>query len=66
MSKIEHLQEEVAGLTSAERAAFAEWFEEFQAQEWDKQIEADSLAGRLDALAEKAREDHRAGRTRPL
>jgi hypothetical protein len=33
---------------------------------WDKQIDADAKAGRLDKLAEKALEDYRAGRTKPL
>ena len=33
---------------------------------WDRQIEADIKAGRLDRLAEKALADHRAGKTRPF
>ena len=33
---------------------------------WDRQIDADIKAGRLDRLAEEALADHRAGKTRPL
>jgi len=33
---------------------------------WDRQIEADIKAGRLDRLAEEALADHRAGKTRPF
>ena len=33
---------------------------------WDAEIERDVNAGRLDALVEKARAEHRAGRTKPL
>ena len=33
---------------------------------WDKQIEADAKAGRLDALLNEAREEIRKGNTKPL
>jgi len=33
---------------------------------WDQQIEADAKAGKLDALADEALADHRAGRSRKL
>jgi hypothetical protein len=36
------------------------------ADSWDRQLEADAAAGRLDALAEEALSEHRAGRTRSL
>jgi hypothetical protein len=53
----------VAGLAPDELAKFRDWFVEFDADAWDRQIEEDAKAGRLDALAEEALEDHRAGRT---
>lgn len=34
--------------------------------EWDKQIEEDAKAGRLDEIVREAREDYEKGRTRPL
>ena len=34
--------------------------------EWDRQIEADAKAGRLDFLWEEAKRDIAAGQTRPL
>ena len=42
------------------------WFEEFLAEQWDRQIEADILAGRLDAAGRGAEEDFEAGRCTPL
>jgi hypothetical protein len=33
---------------------------------WDRQIDADIKAGKLDRLAEEALAEHRAGQTRPL
>ena len=40
--------------------------DEMDAQEWDRQIEADAEAGKLDELIEKAKQHHGAGRTTPL
>ena len=39
------------------------WFDEYNAQLWDRQIERDVEAGRLDLLAGAALEAHRAGRS---
>ncbi|RWE77260.1 hypothetical protein [Mesorhizobium sp.] len=66
MTKLEQIEQSVAELSPEELKAFAAWFEALQADLWDKQIEADAKAGRLDKLAEQALADHRAGRTRPL
>jgi len=35
-------------------------------RDWDEQIERDERAGKLDGLIDRALEEHRAGRTRPL
>lgn len=42
-----------------ELAQFREWFLQFDAAEWDVQIEADARTGELDALAAQAIRDHR-------
>jgi hypothetical protein len=42
------------------------WFEEFLADQWDRQIEADAAAGKLDHLAKKADEDFEADRCTEL
>jgi hypothetical protein len=59
---VEQLEAAVRRLSPAERAAFRAWFAEFDAEEWDRQLEADVNAGRLDWLAEEARQDLQAGR----
>ena len=66
MTKIEQLEREVSGLTPKELAQFREWFAAFDAAEWDRQFEADVNAGKLDALADAALADHRAGRSQKL
>ncbi len=63
---VQELESAVAHLTKEELAAFSQWFEEFRADVWDRQIEADMRAGRLDAAAARARADHEAGRTTAL
>jgi hypothetical protein len=45
---------------------FRAWFAEFDARAWDAQIEADSKAGKLDALVAEALAEHEAGETREL
>lgn len=66
MTKLEQIEKSVAELSPEEMKAFADWFAELQADLWDRQIEDDVKAGRLDELAEEALADHREGRTRPL
>jgi hypothetical protein len=66
MSTIQEIERAVSELTPQELAEFRQWFREFDAAEWDRQFEDDVAAGRLDALADEALADLRAGRTRPL
>ncbi len=66
MKTLEAIEQQVAELDPVELAQFREWFIEFEATAWDIQIERDAIAGKLDALAQKALNDHRAGRTTPL
>lgn len=66
MTKLEQIEKSVSELNPKELEAFSAWFEEFQAERWDRQVEADASAGKLDALANKALAEFRAGKTRPL
>lgn len=59
MSKLEKSRVEL--LAPDEPASFRRWLAEYNAANWDAQIEADARAGRLDAMAEKALADHRGG-----
>ncbi len=63
---IEDIEREVSQLPSEDLRKFSEWFEEFKADLWDKQIEEDIMAGRLDAFAEEALRDLREGRCTDL
>ncbi len=62
----EELQTAVSDLPTEEFARFSRWFEEYLAEHWDRKIEADILAGRLDAAGRRADEDFESGRCTPL
>jgi hypothetical protein len=62
MSTIQQLENGVRQLSAEELATFRAWFAEFDAEQWDRQFEADVSAGRLDWLVEEARGDLREGR----
>ena len=66
MGKVEKIENEVRALSSEELATFRKWFREFDAEAWDREIETDALAGKLDVLADRALDDHRAGKTTSL
>ena len=66
MSKVEEIEAAVKGLKDEDLARFRRWFAEFDAELWDRKIESDARAGRLDRFAEEALEEHRQGRTTPI
>jgi hypothetical protein len=63
---LDELETAVTHLPSEELAAFARWFEEYLADVWDRRIEADIQAGRLDEAGRRADADFEAGRCKPL
>lgn len=62
MSALPEIEDAIRRLTDEERTAFRAWFAEFDAAEWDRQLDDDVAAGRLNWLIEEAREDLRASR----
>ena len=63
---LRELETAVTQLPADDLSAFARWFEEYRADAWDRQIEADIGAGRLDEAGRRADSDFEAGRCRPL
>lgn len=66
MSSIQEIERAVSDLSPEDLSRFRAWFLKYDAEVWDREFEEDVAAGRLDALAEEALADMRAGRTRPL
>jgi len=60
------IKTKISQLPPTELADFAQWFEEFQKEAWDRQIARDVEAGRFDALRQRVREQSEAGLCWPL
>ena len=66
MGKIERLEQEIRALSDEEFAELRRRIMEYDAEAWDRQIEADVKAGKLDRLAEEALRDYGEGRTKEI
>jgi hypothetical protein len=62
MTSVQEIEAAVERLAPEQMAQFRAWFEAFDASEWDRRIEQDVTAGRLDWLANEGLEDLSAGR----
>lgn len=63
---VSELEKAISELPAEQLSQFAHWFEEYMADQWDRQIEQDAQSGKLDHLAAKADKDFEAGRCKPL
>ena len=66
MTTVAEITGAVRRLPKRDLARFRKWFAEYDAAVWDRQVEQDVAAGRLDALAREALRDLGAGRTTDL
>lgn len=53
MTNLAEIKEAIQNLPAAEFAEIARWFQDVQEDQWDRQIEADAVAGRLDFFKEQ-------------
>jgi len=54
MATVPEIKEAILNLSQQEYDQLIEWLYELEELEWDRQIEADSSAGRLDSLRAEA------------
>lgn len=66
MTKLEQIEESIASLSDDELRRLSAWFDELRWQRWDRQLDDDVAAGRLDRLVADAKAEIAAGKTRPL
>jgi hypothetical protein len=66
MTKVEELKAEIERLPSEEFAELSRWLAEKDWERWDREIEADSNAGRLDFLIREAGEEKARGNLKDL
>ena len=66
MTTVEDIKKAIAALKPREFDRLRAWFDDYQAVKFDQKIERDAKSGKLDALADQAIADHKAGRSRDL
>lgn len=66
MSAVDDIKRAIEQLPKPEFWRLSEWVIRKHEEEWDRQIEEDIRAGKLDKLAEEAVEEYQAGKTRPF
>jgi hypothetical protein len=66
MSKIDQLKADIERLPGKEVAELFRWLSEKEWARWDKEIEADSAAGKLDFLMQEAHEEKARGTLKEL
>ena len=61
MTNLAEIKEAIQNLPPADFAEMARWFNDLQEDLWDRQIEADAAAGRLDFFKEQVAQARAAG-----
>ena len=63
---VEDIEKAVAELPQDQLREFRAWYEKFDADAWDDQIQSDIASGKLDSLAEAAIAEHMDGKSTKL
>lgn len=63
---VEKIEQEIKQLPTDQLKVFRRWYEQFDAQLWDEQLEQDIQSGALDQLADQAIKEHKSGQTTQL
>jgi hypothetical protein len=63
---VAEIEAAIAELPAKDFAELMAWLQEYRQRAWDKQIEDDLAAGRLDAAMAEAEDEYRQGFARPL
>ena len=63
---VQELEAAIRQLSREDFTRLARWLDEYRAEQWDLQFEADVSAGRLDKAGGRADADFEAGRCTPL
>ena len=62
MITVADIQQAVQSLPEEEFALFSSWFDQYEEERWDRQMECDQKSGPLRSLMERARADFEAGK----
>jgi hypothetical protein len=61
MSRVEEIEAAIDGLPQEEYRRIVQWFRVREQKRWDEQMDADSLAGKLDFLFDEAESESARG-----
>lgn len=66
MNTVQAIEQAIQQLPEPDLAELRQWFAEFNETLWDKRIEQDANAGKLDALAAEALAEYHSGKATEL
>jgi hypothetical protein len=66
MTTVAEIKSAVKALPEQEFSSFSSWFDLFEEERWDKQIERDQKSGPLRDLMKEAMADYEAGKCKSL
>lgn len=66
MENVQTIEKAVSRLSKADLKSFRNWYERFDQKVWDNQFEEDAKSGVLDALADQALADFKAGKCKEI
>jgi hypothetical protein len=66
MRKVEEIEQQIRGLSASEFAELREWLLAQDWAAWDKQIESDGAAGKLQNMVSEAKAEFDSGKSRKL
>ena len=61
MTRLEQIKQEIASLPEQDFAQLRDWLADLDFEQWDRQIEADAKAGKLDFLIKEALDEKKRG-----
>lgn len=66
MTKVQILEREIKKLDRDDLTAFRDWFRRYDSSSWDRQMERNARAGKLDKFAAQALAEHKTGKADAL
>ena len=66
MTKITEIKDAIMALPETDYRELRQWFSELDWNKWDREIEADSRAGKLDFLISEALDEKEKGRLKKI
>ena len=64
MNAVEKIEQEIAGLSNEDFDSLTLWVDHRRNEKWDRQMDEDAVAGKLDFLFEEAQAERKSGKLR--